>query len=80
VSSIASLKEFGVGAALAVIIDSTIVRAVLVPALMALFGRANWWAPPPLRLFAGRSWAHPADVVRERIAHKHTPVPAPPPR
>jgi uncharacterized membrane protein YdfJ with MMPL/SSD domain len=68
VSNVASLKEFGVGAALAVIIDSTIVRAVLVPALMALFGRANWWAPPPLRLLAGRSWTHPADSVRERIA------------
>src|ERR1700722_7671385 len=44
-SSVSSLKEFGVGAALAVIIDSTIVRALLVPALMALLGRANWWAP-----------------------------------
>jgi RND superfamily putative drug exporter len=67
-SSIASLKEFGVGAALAVIIDATIVRALLVPALMALLGRANWWAPRPLQLLVARSWAHPADAVRERIA------------
>ena len=44
-SSIASLKEFGAGAALAVILDATVVRAVLVPSLMALLGRANWWAP-----------------------------------
>jgi RND superfamily putative drug exporter len=67
-SSIASLKEFGVGAALAVIIDATIVRALLVPALMALLGRANWWAPRPLQRLVARSWAHPADIVRERIA------------
>jgi len=70
-SSVASLKEFGIGAALAVIIDSTIVRALLVPALMALLGRANWWAPRPLGLLASRSWAHPADAVRERIHTAH---------
>ncbi len=61
VSSVASLKEFGIGAALAVIIDATIVRALLVPALMGLLGRANWWAPRPLRLLAARSWAQPAE-------------------
>ncbi len=70
-SSVASLKEFGVGAALAVIIDATVVRALLVPALMALLGRVNWWAPRALRGFAARSWAHPADVLRERIAVEH---------
>lgn len=67
-SSVASLKEFGIGAALAVIIDATIVRALLVPALMSLLGRANWWAPRPLRLLVGRSWAHPADAVLARVA------------
>jgi uncharacterized membrane protein YdfJ with MMPL/SSD domain len=67
-SSVASLKEFGAGAALAVLIDATVVRALLVPSLMALLGRANWWAPRPLRLLAGRSWAHPADAVRDRVA------------
>jgi uncharacterized membrane protein YdfJ with MMPL/SSD domain len=41
---------------------------MLVPALMALLGRFNWWAPRPLALLAARSWAHPADHVRERIA------------
>ena len=59
VSSVASLKEFGVGAALAVIIDATIVRALLVPALMGLLGRANWWAPRPLGRLAARSWGRP---------------------
>jgi RND superfamily putative drug exporter len=78
VSSVASLKEFGVGAALAVLIDSTVVRALLVPALMALLGRANWWAPRPLRPFFGRSWVHPADAVRKRIGAERPPAPAPP--
>src|SRR6202011_4375953 len=67
-SGVVSLKEFGLGAALAVLIDATIVRALLVPALMALLGRVNWWAPRPLRLLASRSWAPPADAVRERVA------------
>ncbi|HEY6380157.1 MAG TPA: MMPL family transporter [Candidatus Dormibacteraeota bacterium] len=48
-SSIVFIKEVGVGTALAVLIDATIVRALLVPALMALLGRWNWWAPRPLR-------------------------------
>ena len=47
------IKELGVGTALAVLIDATIVRALLVPSLMALLGRWNWWAPaaaaPPAR-------------------------------
>jgi uncharacterized membrane protein YdfJ with MMPL/SSD domain len=48
-SSIIFIKELGVGTALAVIIDASIVRALLVPALMKLLGDWNWWAPRPLR-------------------------------
>jgi RND superfamily putative drug exporter len=48
-SQIIFIKELGIGTALAVLIDATIVRAMLVPSLMALLGRRNWWAPPPLR-------------------------------
>jgi RND superfamily putative drug exporter len=48
-SKIIFIKEVGVGTALAVLIDATIIRALLVPSLMALLGRWNWWAPPPLR-------------------------------
>jgi RND superfamily putative drug exporter len=48
-SSIIFIKEVGVGTALAVIIDATIIRAFLVPSLMALLGDRNWWAPAPLR-------------------------------
>jgi RND superfamily putative drug exporter len=43
------IKELGIGTALAVLLDATVVRALLVPALMALLGPLNWWAPRPLR-------------------------------
>lgn len=49
ISRLDFIKELGLGAALAVIIDATIVRAILVPALMTILGRRNWWAPPLLR-------------------------------
>lgn len=39
----------GVGLVIAVAIDATIVRGLLVPAAMRLMGDANWWAPAPLR-------------------------------
>jgi uncharacterized membrane protein YdfJ with MMPL/SSD domain len=42
-------KQLGLGAALTVAIDASIVRALLVPSLMALMGSWNWWAPAPLR-------------------------------
>jgi len=44
--SIVGLQEFGLGLAAAILIDVTIVRALLVPSAMALFGRWNWWLPP----------------------------------
>ena len=47
-SEIVFIKELGVGTALAVLIDAFLVRALLVPSLMALLGRWNWWAPRPL--------------------------------
>ena len=48
-SGIAFIKMFGIGLALAVIMDATLIRGVLVPAFMRLAGEANWWAPAPLR-------------------------------
>jgi uncharacterized membrane protein YdfJ with MMPL/SSD domain len=48
------IKELGFGTALAVLIDATIVRALLVPSLMRLLGRWNWWAPRPLRRLHNR--------------------------
>ncbi|MCU1380898.1 MAG: putative rane protein [Acidimicrobiales bacterium] len=48
-SGITFIKLFGLGLAVAVVMDATIVRATLVPAFMRLAGEANWWAPRPLR-------------------------------
>ena len=48
-SEIIFIKENGIGTALAVLIDATIIRALLVPSLMELLGKWNWWAPAPLR-------------------------------
>lgn len=48
-SGIVYLQAVGVGLALAVVLDATVIRALLVPAFMRLAGRVNWWAPAPLR-------------------------------
>jgi uncharacterized membrane protein YdfJ with MMPL/SSD domain len=48
-SEIAFIKQIGVGIALIVLIDATIIRALLVPSLMQMLGSWNWWAPAPLR-------------------------------
>ncbi|MFG1865609.1 MMPL family transporter [Microbispora bryophytorum] len=53
-SGITFIKLTGIGMLIAVLVDSTIVRALLVPATMKLTGRANWWAPGPLRRLYGR--------------------------
>ncbi|WP_434597733.1 MMPL family transporter [Streptomyces sp. A5-4] len=48
-SRLVFIKELGLGTAFAVLLDATLVRALLVPSLMALLGSTNWWAPAPLR-------------------------------
>jgi uncharacterized membrane protein YdfJ with MMPL/SSD domain len=48
-SDVVVLKVLGLGTAIAVLIDATIIRALLVSSLMRLLGRRNWWAPSPLR-------------------------------
>ncbi len=47
-SGVTSIKQLGLGVAFAILLDATIVRGLLVPALMRLLGRWNWWAPAPL--------------------------------
>jgi RND superfamily putative drug exporter len=47
-SGITFIKLFGVGLAMAVLMDATLIRGLLVPAFMRLAGEANWWAPAPL--------------------------------
>jgi uncharacterized membrane protein YdfJ with MMPL/SSD domain len=54
-SHIFFIKQFGVGTALAVAIDATFVRALLVPALMGRLGESVWWAPRPLRRLHARA-------------------------
>jgi RND superfamily putative drug exporter len=49
VSSVFFMKQIALGVALGVMLDATIVRAILVPSLMRLFGEWNWWAPEPLK-------------------------------
>jgi len=53
-SQVTFLKLFGLGTALAIVVDATLIRALLVPAFMRMAGRANWWAPRPLRLLHNR--------------------------
>jgi RND superfamily putative drug exporter len=64
-SDIAFIKLLGLGTALAVVVDATLVRGALVPAFMRLAGRANWWAPKPLR------------VLHDRIGLREAPEAAP---
>jgi len=53
-SEMVFIKQLGLGTALAVLIDATIVRALLVPSLMEMLGRWNWWAPKPLQRIHAR--------------------------
>ncbi|MDP1847906.1 MAG: MMPL family transporter [Solirubrobacteraceae bacterium] len=64
-SDIASLRQFGVGLAIAIVIDATLVRLVLLPAALHLAGRAAWWTPnlafeDPAPLPANLAWEAPA--------------------
>ena len=61
-SGITFIKLIGVAMALAIVVDATVVRALLVPATMRLLGRWNWWAPAPLRRLHDRfGLEEPAD-------------------
>lgn len=53
-SRVSFIQMFGLGTGLAIVLDATLVRAVLVPAMMRLMGSANWWAPAPLRRLHSR--------------------------
>jgi uncharacterized membrane protein YdfJ with MMPL/SSD domain len=70
-----TIKSIGVGMAIAVLIDATIVRVLLVPATMRLMGRWNWWAPGPLGRLADRlGFSHVED---EPAAAAAAPTPTP---
>ncbi len=68
-ADIITIKSIGVGMAIAVLIDATIIRVLLVPATMRLLGDWNWWAPGPLKRFADRlGFDHVEDEVDEPAA------------
>ncbi len=60
-SSITFIKLLGVGMIVALVLDATLVRLLLVPAVMRLLGDANWWAPGPLRRLYARYGIHEDD-------------------
>jgi RND superfamily putative drug exporter len=65
-ANIVIIKAIGIGLAVAIAIDATIVRILIVPAVMRLLGRANWWAPRPLAWFhrrVGAGDSHPPQPV-----------------
>ncbi len=51
ISGVTSIKMMGFGVAFAILLDATVIRGLLVPALMRLFGKWNWWAPRSLKRF-----------------------------
>ena len=62
-----TIKQVGLGTVLAVLLDATVVRMLLVPATMKLMGRWNWWAPRPLRRLHHRIGLHEqAALIPER--------------
>ena len=71
-SDVSFIKLFGLGLAMAVVMDATLIRGILVPAFMRLAGEANWWAPKPLHAFyerfgfseGGRAELPAAHIVR----------------
>ncbi|MFF2555372.1 MMPL family transporter [Nocardia sp. NPDC058058] len=60
-SKILTMILFGVGMVVAIVLDATVVRILLVPAIMRLLGHLSWWAPGPLRRFYDRYGIHESD-------------------
>jgi RND superfamily putative drug exporter len=77
-SGIVFIKMIGIGMIIAILVDATIVRALLVPATMRLLGHWNWWAPGPLARFWARHGIRESDHVVElpapQPAREHEPA------
>ncbi|RPA65411.1 MMPL family transporter [Gordonia oryzae] len=71
-SEVSFMRMFGVGLTLAVLMDATVIRMLLVPAFMRIAGRANWWAPRPLRALHDRIGLTEAGPPDPRIADERT--------
>jgi RND superfamily putative drug exporter len=65
------MKMFGIGTALAIVIDATVIRGVVVPAFLRVAGDLNWWAPRPLK------WLHARIGFSEAPSHTEIPPVAP---
>jgi RND superfamily putative drug exporter len=72
-SGIVFMKMLGIGMLVALLVDATVVRALLVPATMKLLGRFNWWAPAPLR----RWWLRYGFREGAELPATHQPEPEP---
>jgi len=67
-SGVTFIKMIGIGMLVAILVDATVVRTLLVPAAMRLMGRANWWAPAPLAQWWRRHGFHEsADMPVDRV-------------
>jgi RND superfamily putative drug exporter len=71
-SELIFIKQIGVGLAIAVVMDATLVRGLLVPATMRLLGRWNWWAPRPLRALWRRIGLHEEPLSPGAAASRET--------
>jgi RND superfamily putative drug exporter len=77
-ADVVTIKSIGVGMAIAVFIDATIVRVLLVPATMRLMGRWNWWAPGILGRFADKlGFSHVEDEDKPSPDAERRPAPSP---
>jgi trehalose monomycolate/heme transporter len=76
-SGITFIKLMGVGMIVALIVDASVVRVLLVPAAMRLLGRANWWAPKPLRGLYARYGIREHDASAEHDWGERNRVAAP---
>ncbi|MCH5642075.1 MMPL family transporter [Gordonia sp. ABSL49_1] len=79
-SEVSFMRMFGVGLTLAVLMDATLIRMLLVPAFMRLLGRANWWAPGPLRRLHDRFGLSEESPVGDdsEVSSDHTASPVTP--
>lgn len=75
-SGISYMKALGLGMALAILMDATLIRGALLPALMKLLGRANWWAPAPLRRLHNRFGISEGGEAAPSAAAPAEPAPA----
>jgi RND superfamily putative drug exporter len=72
-SGIVFIKMIGIGMIIAILVDATIVRALLVPATMRLLGRWNWWAPGPLATFWQRHGIREETAQVVELPHSRRP-------